>query len=111
MGLDITFTEREDVICPHCGEKVNTKDIETVHSCGRNWYPIMESIGYYVPWEKRTEENDWYGKDMVLTNDQAMEVYKRVLTSEDTFYYGEGVLGLIARATLNKNQVVVNADW
>ena len=110
MGLDITFTERENVICPHCGEVVATRDVVTEHSGGRIWYDILEDIGYYVPHDKRTEENDWYGKDMVLTTEQAERLYWYAMEHRD-ICEAYNVTGLVARAMLNKNAVVINADW
>ena len=70
MGLDITVMERRDVRCPHCGEVITTVDVASTDSGGRLWYDSLERLGYYVPYEKRTKENDWYGKDMVLDNEQ-----------------------------------------
>lgn len=73
MSLDITIMERKAVRCPHCGEVVNTVDVASTDSGGRLWYDFLEKLGYYVPYEKRTKENDWYGKDMVLDNEQAKQ--------------------------------------
>ena len=71
MGLDITFMRRKNIVCPKCGEIVGHTTVDSIDAGGRGWYPLLESIGYYVPYEQRTEENDWYGKDMVLTDEQA----------------------------------------
>lgn len=111
MSLDISFMESEPVRCPHCGEIVTTKTINGSESGGRVWYDILEEIGYYVPYEKRTDENDWYGKDMVLTSEQAEKVYWFVMNHREIIYNGYEVSGLIARALMNKNAVVINADW
>lgn len=74
MGLDIVVMERKDVRCPHCGEVIITVDVASTDSGGSLWYDFLERLGYYVPYEKRTKENDWYGKDMVLDNEQAKQL-------------------------------------
>ena len=109
MSLDITFTRRKKIVCPKCGEVVGHNDLDTVDSGGRLWFPFLEQIGYYVPYDKRTEENDWYGKDMVLTAEQAKYAYTFV--QEEDVYYGIEIATLIAVAQLEKDDIVVNADW
>lgn len=109
MGLDITFTRRKDVVCPKCGEIVGHTDVQYMDGGGRGWYPLLESIGYYVPYEQRTEKNDWYGKDMVLTREQADEAYRFV--KKHDLYGSEGVQSLIAVALHENDSIVVNADW
>ena len=76
---------------------------------GRVWYNFLESVGYYVPYKKRTEKNDWYGKDMVLTEAQAKQLADFV--SENQPYNALNVKCLIASALLNDNKVIINADW
>ena len=110
MSLDIRFTAQEGVVCPKCGEVVAARNIMCEESGGRGWYDILEKIGYYVPYDQRTEENDWYGKDMTLTEEQADMVYMYVVRHKD-LYNVNGVLGLIASALHDGNSVVVNADW
>ena len=109
MGLDITFTRRKNIVCPKCGEIVGQDDVQNADVSGRGWYPILESIGYYVPYEQRTEENDWYGKDMVLTSEQADKVYR--FAKKNDIYGSGGVQDLIAAAIYEKDSIVVNADW
>ena len=109
MSLDITIKERKEFRCPDCGRLVTTQDIDEKYSCGRAWYNFLEPIGYYVPHEKRTVENDWYGKDMVLTEEQAKQLADFV--SENQPYNYMDVEGLVARALLHGNKVVINADW
>ena len=58
---------------------------------------------------KRTEENDWYGKDMVLTEEQAKQLADFV--SDNQPYNARDVECLVARALLHGNKVVINADW
>lgn len=110
MSLDIKFTSYEDVVCPHCEEVIGTKEVNCVGSCGRGWYPILEELGYYVPYEQRTDENDWYGKDMVLTAEQADKVFWFLHKNTD-LYNGDDVSFLIASAAYKQNKIVVNADW
>lgn len=109
MGLDIRFTRRKKVICPRCGEIVGHTDEECIGGGGRGWYPLLESLGYYVPYEQRTEENDWYGKDMVLTNKQVEEVYRFV--QQHDLYGTDGLPKLLAMVRYENDDVVVNADW
>lgn len=109
MSLDITIKERKEFRCPDCGRLVTTQDIAEECSCGRAWYNFLEPIGYYVPYEKRTEENDWYGKDMVLTAEQAKQLADFV--SDNQPYNACDVEWLVACALLHGNKVVINADW
>lgn len=109
MGLDIRITRRKAIVCPHCGEIVGYNYDDCIDSGGRAWYQFLESIGYYVPHEKRTEENDWYGKDMVLSSEQALELHKFVTESE--LFIGYELPAMIATAILADDQIVVNADW
>ena len=109
MSLDITIKERKEFYCPDCGRLVTTQDIGEECSGGRVWYNFLEPIGYYVPYEKRTEENDWYGKDMVLTEEQAKQLADFV--SDNLPYQWVAINNLIASAMLHGNKVVINADW
>ena len=109
MSLDITVKERKEFRCPDCGRLVTTQDIDAEGSSGRVWYDFLEPIGYYVPYEKRTEENDWYGKDMVLTKKQAKQLADFV--SEYQPCNDRDVEFLVARALMCGNKVVINADW
>ena len=110
MSLDIQFTARENVVCPKCGEVVATEAVASEGSGGRAWYSILEEIGYYVPYEQRTEENDWYGKDMALTEEQAKEVYRFVVKNND-LYNCVAIRCLIAMAIVEKLTIIVNANW
>ena len=110
MSLDITIRERQEFYCPDCGRLVTTQDIgATEYSGGRVWYNFLEPIGYYVPYEKRTDENDWYGEDMVLTEEQAKQLAQFVSDYQPTNY--DDIEVLVARALLHGNKVVINADW
>lgn len=109
MGLDITVMERKDVRCPHCGEVITTVDVASVDSGGRLWYDFLERLGYYVPYEKRTEENDWYGKDMVLTCKQAVQLINYAVENE--VYNCADIQRVVEKAIMNENMVVINANW
>lgn len=109
MGLDITIMERKDVRCPHCGEVINTVDVSSTDSGGRLWYDFLERLGYYVPYERRTKENDWYGKDMVLDNEQAKQLADYAVKKE--VYNWDGVEWIVTEALAHGNKVVINADW
>lgn len=109
MGLDITFTHRKTIYCPKCGEVVINCDEDQAGSSGRVWYELLESLGYYVPYDKVTEENNWYGKDMVLTPEQVDEVYQ--FLKKNDVYYGDTIMRLITTATYEDDLVVINADW
>jgi hypothetical protein len=110
MGLDITFTQRKKTVCPHCGKEITPSSVkDSEDSNGRAWYPFLESIGYYVPYDKRTEENDWYCKDMVLTEEQAKCAYR--IAKKNEVYNGRMIAMLISAALLEGDCVVVNANW
>lgn len=109
MGVDITIKERKGFRCPDCGRLVMEQDIGQECSSGRVWYDFLEPIGYYVPYEKRTDENDWYGKDMELTEEQAKQLADFV--SDNQPYDALNVECLVARALMRGNKVVINADW
>ena len=110
MSLDIRFEEARHVFCPHCKQLLKTETVAGEVSGGRVWYDILESIGYYVPYDRRTEENDWYGKDMALNRSQAEQMYWYIMEHRD-IDNGYAISGLIARALMNQNTVVINADW
>lgn len=109
MGLDITIKERKEFHCPDCGRLVTTQDIAEECSSGRVWYDFLQGVGYYVEDDNPTEENDWYGKDMVLTEEQAKQLAQFVSDYQPTDY--DDIEVLVARALLHGNKVVINADW
>lgn len=109
MGLSITITRRKEKKCPHCGKVAGHEVVAELMGGGRNWYPILERFGYYVPYELRTEENDWYGKDMVLTTEQADELYR--FSQHHNVYISGGLRSVIAQALNEGDQIVINADW
>ena len=109
MSLDIAIMEKQEFYCPDCGRLVTTQDIGAEYSGGRVWYNFLEKIGYYVPCENRTEENDWCGEDMVLTEEQAKQLAD--FASENQPYNARDVKCLVESALLNGNKVVINANW
>ena len=109
MSLDITIKERKEFHCPDCGRLVTTQYIDEVSSSGRVWYDFLHGVGYYVEDDNPTEENDWYGKDMELSNEQAKQLADFV--SEYQPYKAQYVECLVARALMHGNKVVINADW
>ena len=109
MSLDITIKERKEFRCPDCGRLVTTQDIAEEGSGGRVWYDFLQGVGYYVEDDNQTEENDWYGEDMVLTEEQAKQLADFV--SENQPYNARDVEFLVARALMHGNKVVINADW
>ena len=82
---------------------------DSEESGGRAWYPFLESIGYYVPWEQRTDENDWYCKDMTLSAEQTMQLYQFLLKAD--VYNGSAIQKMVAMALLENEPIVVNANW
>ena len=108
-SLDITIKERKEFRCPDCGRLVTTQDIGAECSGGRVWYDFLQVVGYYVEDDNQTEENDWYGEDMVLTEEQAKQLAQFVSDYQPTDY--DDIEVLVARALLHGNKVVINADW
>ena len=109
MSLDITIKERKEFRCPDCGRLVMEQDIGLECSSGRVWYDFLQGVGYYVEDDNPPEENDWYGEDMVLTEEQAKQLADFV--SDNQPYDALNVECLVARALMRGNKVVINADW
>ena len=109
MSLDITIKELKELRCPDCGRMVTTQDIGEECSSGRVWYDFIESVGYYVEDDNPTEEEDWYGRDMELAEEQAKRLADFV--SEHQPYYAKSIYDLVARSLMRGNKVVINADW
>ena len=113
MGLDITISRAEPIYCPHCGELVTYRDVDTINCGGRWWYEYLESIGYYKPYVKgQPYSQPMYGKDMAINDEQIGELIKCV----NQPYFGsslqmEQALWLIESALSYKDKIVINADW
>ena len=78
-------------------------------SGGSEWYDFLQGVGYYVEDDNPTEEDDWYGEDMELTEEQAKQLADFV--SDNQPYNYMDVEGLVARALLHGNKVVINSSW
>ena len=109
MSLDITIKERKEFHCPDCGRLVTTQDIEAESSGGRVWYDFLQGVGYYVEGDNPTEENDWYSKDMELSDEQTKQLVDFVSDCQPTEY--KAIERLVARALLRGNKVVINSSW
>ena len=109
MSLDITIKERKEFRCQDCGRLVATWDITEEHSDYRVWYDFLKSVGYYVEDDNPTEENDWCGKDMILTEEQAKQLADFVSNNHPYNYHDIELL--VVRTLMNGNKVVINADW
>ena len=109
MGLDITIKEQKEFRCPECGRLVTTLNINAECSHGRVWYDFLQGVGYYAEDDNQTEENDWYGKDMELAEEQAKQLADFV--SDNLPYNWVAINNLIASAMLHGSKVVINADW
>lgn len=109
MGLDIEIKRCKKHRCPNCGTVVTTEVVDEVYSNGRCWYDYLGKIGYYVPYEQRTEQNDWYGKDMTL--DETGVRMLKSFTASSSALYRESISNLIEQAQIDGDDVVVNANW
>lgn len=113
MGLDIRISRAKPIYCPHCGELVIYRAVETVDGGGSCWYEFLESIGYYKPYVKgQPYLQDMYGEDMVLNDKQVNELSKFVNETElKDWYYIAEVKDLIESARIDGDKIVINADW
>ncbi len=109
LSLDITIKERKEFRCPDCGRLVTTQVIDAECSNGRVWYDFLQVVGYYAEDDNPPKDNDWYGNDMVLTEEQAKQLADFV--SDNQPYNARDIECLVARALLHGNKVVINADW
>ena len=113
MGLDITISRAEPIYCPHCGELVTYRDVDTINCSGVWWYEYLESIGYYKPYVKgQPYSQPMYGKDMVLNDEQIDELIKFVNQPDfGSSLQMEQALWLIESALIDGDKIVINADW
>ena len=105
MGLDVTIKEVQEFRCPDCGKLVTKKDVNEVSVGGHDWHDFLKSINYYA----KGGDNDWYGKDMVLTEEQARALAE--YSVKKVFWPNNDIEKLVAVALLRGHKVVVNADW
>lgn len=111
MGLDVRVKVQRKIICKHCGEVAATEIIDEMQSNGIGWYELLEQFNYYVPYDKRIEgQPDWYGKDMLLSEDTVKELVK-FLNKHTEINNSFVILGEIASALYNGHNIVINADW
>ena len=113
MGLDITISRAEPIYCPHCGELVTYRAVDTVDGGGSSWYEFLESIGYYKPYVKgRPSAQPMYGEDMVLNDKQVGELFKFVNHPDfEGLWQMYQVSRLIESARIDGDKIVINADW
>lgn len=113
MGLDIRISHAEPIHCPHCGELVTYRDVDTINCSGIWWYEYLESIGYYKPYvEGQSYSQPMYGKDMVLNDEQVDELINFVNQPDfGSSLQMEQVLWLIESALSDRDKIVINADW
>jgi hypothetical protein len=109
MGLSITFKQRKEFVCPKCGDVVGYMDLAEEYSSGRVWYPLLEEFGYYS--DKENPDPNWYGKDMVLTDEQVERAMRFINTYGNIIYNSSGLRWIIPETKLMKYKVVINADW
>ena len=113
MGLDITISRAEPIYCPHCGELVTYRDVDTINCSGVWWYEYLESIGYYKPYVKgQPYSQPMYGKDKAINDEQIDELIKFVNQPDfGSSLQMEQALWLIESALSYKDKIVINADW
>ena len=113
MGLDIRISRAEPIYCPHCGELVTYRAVDTVDGCGSRCYEFLESIGYYKPYVKgQPYSQPMYGKDLELSNEQVSKLFKFVNHSDfEGMWQMDQVSRLIESARIDGDKIVINADW
>lgn len=113
MGLDIRISRAEPIYCPHCGELVTYRAVDTVDDSGSSWYEFLESIGYYKSYVKgQLYSQPMYGKDMVLNDEQVDELIKFVNQPDfGSSLQMEQTLWLVESARIDGDKIVINADW
>ena len=113
MGLDIRIIHAKPIYCPHCGELVTYRAVDTVDSGGSSWYEYLESIGYYKPYVKgQSYSQPMYGKDMALNDEQVDGLIKFVKQPDfGSLLQMKQVLWLIESALIDGDKIVINADW
>ena len=113
MGLDIRISRAKPIYCPHCGELVTYRAVDTVDGGGSSWYEFLESIGYYKPYVKgQPYSRSMYGKDLALNDEQVNKLEKFVTESDFcTSYPMIKILNLIESARIDGDKIVINADW
>lgn len=113
MGLDIRISRAKPIYCPHCGELVTYRAVDTVDGGGSSWYEFLESIGYYKPYVKgRSYSQPMYGKDLGLSDEQVVELSKFVNRPDfEGMWQMDQVSRLIESVRIDGDKIVINADW
>ena len=113
MGLDIRISRAKPIYCPHCGELVTYRAVDTINCGDRWWYEFLESIGYYNPYVKgQPYSQPMYGKDMALNDEQVDGLIKFVKQPDfGSLLQMKQVLWLIESARIDGDKIVINADW
>ena len=113
MGLDIRISRAKPIYCPHCGELVTYRAVDTINCGGRWWYEYLESIGYYKPYVKgQSYSQPMYGKDMALNDEQVDGLIKFVNHPDfEDLWEIDSVSRLIESALSDRDKIVINADW
>ena len=113
MGLDIRISRAKPIYCPHCGELVTYRAVDTVDGGGSWWYAYLESLGYYKPYvEGQPYSQPMYGKDMALNDEQVDKLIKFVKQPDfGSLLQMKQVLWLIESARIDGDKIVINADW
>ena len=107
MGLDIRISRAEPIYCPHCGELVTYKPMESIDSCGRRWYEFLEYVKYYKPY---LIEQDMYGEDMTLSKEQVSELIKFIDRNPE-LYMAQDIYRMVETARVHDDAIIINADW
>lgn len=113
MGLDIRISRVKPIYCPHCGELVTYRAVDTVDGGGSWWYEFLESIDYYKPYVKgQPYSQSMYGKDLVLNDEQVVELSKFFNRPDfDGMWQMDSTSRLIESARIDGDKIVINADW
>lgn len=110
MSLDINFKVEEAIRCQHCGEIVEWRTVSCTESGGKLWYAFLEDIGYYTDTDDDEERIKWYGKDMVLTDEQVKNL--AIFARKNRPYNYLDVIGMAGtHIAIENSRVVVNANW
>jgi len=100
MGLDITIKSIKEIRCPHCGEFIEIKTIQSVDSSGRAWYDLLGQFGY---------DDEWYAEDMELTYVQALALSS--YACDNNLYNWQEIDDLVSSSLSDNSKIVINADW
>ena len=113
MGLDIRISRAKPIYCPHCGELVTYRAIDTVNGGGSWWYDFLESIGYYKPYVKgQPYSQPMYGEDLGLSDEQVSALSKFVSRPDlEGMWEMSQIAWLIESAHIDGDKIVINADW